>query len=154
MRRVQRLPPRSRTKTCYFGLGRLNIECYIHVRKLFLIGTSLNMDEDEPVEMVFRYKLENFIINRHMQNNFITSISPTYKLLRVAECFGLVFVNHNNDILESVCGDSKYISWLSLSDKRPLIRVCETLVKIVSKVSRLNSDDVYHLYIECVTIVS
>ena len=52
------------------------------------------------------------------------------------------FINHNNDILESVCGDSKYISWWSLSDKRlHLIRVCGTLVNIVSKVSRLKSDD-------------
>ena len=52
------------------------------------------------------------------------------------------FVNPNSDLLRCICGKSKYISWWALADKRPwLIRICEMLVRIVSKVNRLESDD-------------
>ena len=52
------------------------------------------------------------------------------------------FINPNNDILKGICGDSKYLSWWSLPDRRPhLIGVCATLVEMILRVSRLKSDN-------------
>ena len=51
-------------------------------------------------------------------------------------------MNEDNELLLSTVGRSHYLTWWAISDRWPnLIRMCETLVKIVCKTSRLKSDD-------------
>ena len=51
-------------------------------------------------------------------------------------------IDKGNGMLRQVIGPSKYISWWKLSDARPnLIRMSETMVKILCQSSQLKSDD-------------
>ena len=54
-----------------------------------------------------------------------------------------LFLHKDNDLLVRSIGQTRYLSWWELSDKFPImIRMCETMVKMLSHASKLKGDDI------------
>ena len=52
-------------------------------------------------------------------------------------------IKKDNDLLVKVMTKTKYLNWWEISDKFPsLLRICETMAKLVSHASRLKCDDI------------
>ena len=87
-RRIQRLPQRCPKECCTYGLGWIDIERVIYVKKLLFIHTILAMDRQEIVRMIFVEKFNSYLNDPEnaAENRYG---SPIYDMLSVSVSFGL-----------------------------------------------------------------